>query len=116
MGPIAERSKVTLDVIKRYLGLSTETDCHGDVEEDRDLKAMLVEAKDLADEYCDNSFIDAAGREAPIPPRVDRWVKSTVARWYQLRENGKQSEAIPGVGDSTWGPVDYTGLPWKPYV
>lgn len=100
-------------MLKRYLGLPL---VGGDPEEDKDLKAMLAEAKDLADEYCDNPFLDADGQPAAIPPRVDRWVKSTVARWYQARENGKQSETVPGAGTTQWGPVDYTGLPWRPYV
>jgi hypothetical protein len=109
LGAISDRSGVDLDAIKRFLNINGTA-------EDTDLEEMLAEAKDLADQHCDNEFLDADDEEGPIPPRVERWIKATVARFYEIRENGKKSESVNGVGGVDYGDVDYSGLTWIPYL
>jgi hypothetical protein len=109
LGAISDRSVTDLDKIKAELNVNGTAD-------DGVLEDMLGEAKDLADAWCDNPFVNANGKKLPIPSRVERWIKGTVARWYQQPENGKTSETVVGVGASQFGPVDYTGLPWRPSV
>lgn len=109
MGAIADRSSTNLAKVKQFLAINGTN-------EDADLADMLEEAKSLADQYCDDLYLNADGSEKDIPRHVELWIKTTVARFYSFRENGKKSESVNGVGQVEYGPVDYSGLVWVPNV
>jgi uncharacterized phage protein (predicted DNA packaging) len=109
---IKERSRVDLELMKQHLRLDIE-----DTSEDDLIEFYLLGAKDAADNYCGNPFVDADGADRPIHPCVDVWIVRKVASVYTFRESVVKSVAAVGAtGAITLTQQDRDDLfpGWKP--
>lgn len=66
MGAVESRSVMGLDDLKRYMGLDVADEAHDFI-----LGLMLGAAKQAADTYLNNPFLDIAGLELDIPTPVE---------------------------------------------
>ncbi len=117
MRAISERLELTLKEVRAFLRegevipLEPESGDEENVQpEDVILEALIDAAKEAADDYCNNPFVDKDGNELPIPARIKLWCLKWVARQYENRPSGLVQEQISGLGALTWGSVDYTDL------
>lgn len=108
MGAIRERLDLDLDTVKAYLFIDTK-------HEDTVLEILLNSALEVADQYCNNPFIEN-GRELPIPEDVKLWVLQRISRDYHRRSEGKSQEQTSGLGSTTWGEEEFKALhPYRKY-
>lgn len=108
MGAIKERINLDLDTVKAYLFIDTD-------HEDTVIKILLDSALEVADQYCDNPFIEH-GLELEIPENITLWVLQRVSRDYHRRSEGKNQEATSGLGSTTWGEEEFEALhPYRKY-
>jgi hypothetical protein len=105
MGAIKERIDLDLDTVKSYLFIDTD-------HEDAVLEILLKSALEVADQYCNNDFIEH-GRELPIPEDIRLWVLQRISRDYHRRSEGKSQEQTSGLGSTTWGEQEFEAL--QPY-
>ena len=105
MGAISDRLELSVDEVKSFL---REYD---DSKEVNTLIKMLIEAaKQAADAYCNNPFLDENGEEMPIPTVIKLWCLKWIARNYERRASGLVSEQVSGIGSVSWGEEDYSEL------
>lgn len=108
MGAVKDRLKVTVEEAKQWIRITHSYD-------DNLLKMLLESAKEDADAYLNNSFVEVEvledgteiTTELPIPDTVKAWVLSRVAKRYYQRVEGLRSESSTGRGSSQWDKEDY---------
>lgn len=103
MGAIVERSTVTLELCRNYAKVSGTA-------EDETLEFLLKAAKEAADAYCGNEFLDEDGEELDIPAPIERWILQQVVRDFMNRSDGIQIESVNQVSFINWSKRDYTDL------
>lgn len=97
MGAVVDRcslaagSIIELEVVKQHLRIVHTA-------EDAVLQLMIVAAKEAADQYLNNPFVDSLGVPVAIPSAVKMWLLSVIADMYQNRVNRLKSESQTGVG------------------
>lgn len=104
MGAVAEKLKLfgsatdeaEVDAAKQYLRLAADVD-----EDDALVARLIAQAKDEADAYLNNDFLDEA-----IPATIESWVLRRVAQLYEHRVGGLASASDPGLGS-----VSFTAEP-----
>lgn len=112
MGAVESRSLVTVEMCKASLKVENS-------EEDDFIALLLKAAKEDADTYMGNDFLDSDGNELEIPGFVERWILRQVSRDYENRADGLQNEAVNQLGTISWLPKrDYSDLfpKWKPRI
>src|SRR5690606_31130078 len=106
MGAVKDRLNIDLAEVKAFLHID------GD-DEDIVLQTLIDAAKEAADGFLNNDFLDAEGNPKPIPAAVKLWVLKRVARSYERRAEGVESQRDE-VGAVQWGPEEYAELwPWR---
>lgn len=64
---------------------------------DDEIIADLIQgAKEAADEYVNNPFVDSLGQPQPIPADIRNWVLRKVGRDYERRVTGLLQESVTG--------------------
>lgn len=76
---VAERSGITLDIVKSRLGIS-------DSAQDGVLSEILDAALEAADEYLNNGFTSPDGADLAIPAQVKRGVHALIKVWWELEQ------------------------------
>lgn len=111
MGAVADRSATTLPLVKQYCRINGTAD-------DFLVQFLLDAAKDDADAYLGNAFLDDAGNALPIPKKVERWLLKEVARDWHNRPAGLTQEIVSAMGQVTWAERDYNGIfsAWEPRI
>lgn len=102
VGAIKDRLELTIDEVKDWIP-------------DDDIKDSVVEtlmdsAKESADNFCNNSFEDDDGYEESIPAAIKIWCLKRIARDYERRIEGLNSEQIAGLGAHMYGENEYEEL------
>lgn len=59
---------------------------------------MLTAAKDAADIFIQRSYVDAEGKNIPIPDDIELWLKQRVASDYFTRESNVVLGGVTGAG------------------
>lgn len=97
MGAVVDRGSLAvgvvteLEVIKQHLRIVHTA-------EDAVLQLMVVAAKEAADQYLNNPFVDSLGAPVAIPSAVKMWLLSIIADMYSNRVNRLKNESQTGVG------------------
>jgi hypothetical protein len=97
MGAVVDRCDLgtnaitELEMVKQHLRIVHNA-------EDAVLGLMIVAAKERADEYLNNPFLDSTGAEIAIPSAVKMWLLSVISDMYQNRVNRLKTESVSNVG------------------
>lgn len=103
MGAVVDRLSLTLSEVKEYLKVDGNS-------EDVTLATLLAAAKDAADLYLNNDFVDSTGDPLDIPAVVKLWVLQYCGRFYEARSSGLKESDVTDLGVSTWGDLDFGPL------
>lgn len=106
MGAVKERSLIDLAAAKKHLRVKSDAF-------DVIIQNYLDAAKDKADDFCNNAFVDADGVALPIPGNVENFVLTLVGRLFDNPDNGLQMDQTAGVGNLNWGDIDYSMIEGK---
>ncbi len=116
MGPVEQRSTVTLDMCLRHARMNPSTD------DDGTLDILVSAIKKMADDLCCNPFVlededgepilDEAGdrQPQPIPPTVELWIMRKFARINEYRLSGNNDVSIYNAGQIKLDRHDYVEL------
>lgn len=108
---VQDRSTITVSMAKLFMRVDIST-------EDTLIALMLAAAKQKADDYCLNEFVDALDVELDIPSPVEMWVLQTTSKYYNHRIIGLKKEELLDLGSFQMElgsdvDINYDGL--KPY-
>lgn len=95
MGAVQDRLVITDEEAREYLRVDAGDDS-------ATLSILLDAAKEQADLYLNNPFLDEDGNELPIPERVKMWCLQWCARQYTHRGLGLSEQSIDDLGGSKW--------------
>jgi Phage gp6-like head-tail connector protein len=95
-----------LEIIKQHLRLSHNA-------EDGVLMVKFAAAKEAADNYMQNDFLNDDLTLKTIPSVVGEWLLERIARGYEHRIEGLKNESISGVGSQEWSSEEFIKL--EPY-
>ena len=103
MGAVVERCDLStpatteLETVKQHLRIVHNA-------EDVVIGLMIAAAKERADQYLNNPFVDSLGANISIPSVIKMWLLSVIADMYQNRVNRIKTESQTGVGSQEFNP------------
>jgi uncharacterized phage protein (predicted DNA packaging) len=110
MGAVVSRGSLEigavneLDMVKQHLRITHNA-------EDVLITMMITSAKESADEYLNNPFVDSLGVDKPIPSAIKTWLLERIGRMYEKRIEGISSISTGGLsGSVTWTESDYSSI------
>lgn len=101
---VQDRLALSVAEVKSYLKIEEDG-------EDADVAILLQSAKEKADDFLNNPFLNADGTEKDIPDTVKLWCMKYCARHHRNRPEGLEEESLDELGRLKWsGREDYSLL------
>jgi len=95
---IADNSALTVAICKTHLRVD-------EIGDDFLIGLYLQAAWTRADDYCNNPFLDAKGRQRDIPAPVEVWCLQFVSWCYENRTAGLEKSAVADLGSSSYAKI-----------